>query len=77
MWKCNVCGHLFISRIDAAICHPDVVEVDDDYSPSRSAEQRNEAVNAGQICPVCDGKGYVEWELLVVRCRNCNETGHI
>lgn len=43
----------------------------------RTAEQRNEAVNAGQICPSCDGKGHLEWQSLVIDCRDCNGTGHI
>lgn len=45
---------------------------------SRSAEQRNEAVSVGQICPSCDGKGYTQGYLeLRYRCLKCNGTGHI
>lgn len=56
-WKCNVCGDPFTSRIDAALCHPDVVEVDDGVSQTRAAEQRNEAAATAQKCPNCNGEG--------------------
>ena len=44
----------------------------------RDAEHRNEAVDAGQSCPSCDGKGNLRnsKEILVV-CERCNGTGQI
>lgn len=45
---------------------------------SRAAEQRNEAVSAGQICPSCAGRGYTQNYLgLRYRCMECDGTGQI
>lgn len=76
-WQCNGCGKMYDFRSDAASCCPDVNRVEIEEPQDRTAEQRNEAVNAGQICPSCDGKGHLEWQSLVIDCRDCNGTGHI
>lgn len=53
-WMCNACGKLHTLRMDAAMCHPDVVNIDDDKLDGCAAEQRNEAVaeaqNAACVC---------------------------
>ena len=60
-YMCNVCGKLHSLFNDAALCHPDVVEVDDNNLPTRAAELQRAPVQTEQtgsytVCTICGKK---------------------
>jgi len=69
------CNGLHDTFNEAALCCPDVVEVDDPDSNDTVAEQRTVADAQAQKCPFCAGCGYYPFGDVFTRCIHCDGTG--